>query len=356
MAIMHENGAAAREFLQREIPLRVHRYFPELSSQSSVHLLRGGRPLVRKHSVLFEFSVVDEVRETIRGLFVKMPKARSQENIRKTYEALVDVHRLCTELPAEFNVVRPLDFFPEFSAWATERVEGEELGRLLRRPSLRSNGVMLVKDCGRFLRRWHEARAQGDAGADYASSFLNECRIHLARLQCNGVEDAKRVRVRKEFESAVERLAGSVPACLTPKDFNVRNIVVREGRIFLMEVTEPRIKAVYEDIAAFLNSLTMLFWHTLWMFFGAQPSPTLTRAFLQGYFCGPVPLGEVSLFCAKHLCLRWNGALEALSTRIAERNPYLRWMPLRSAIDRFFYRHVIAHLEAAQSLPSAGRP
>ncbi len=341
------NPGPALEFLQREIPSRVRGYFPDLSEDFSLQVLHGGRPRLRKHSLLFEFSVFDRSSGKTNGLFVKIPKSRSPESVRTIYETHVALHRFCTQLPAEFNIVRPLDFFPEIGAWATERVEGEELAGMLRRQGALAAGPTLVQGCGRFLRCWHVAQGQPAAESDYRPSFLSECGRHLARLAEVGIEGRKTSRILEGFQAGAERLKGAVPTCLTSKDFNVRNIVVRKNRIFLVEVTEPRDKAVYEDLAAFLVSLTMLFWRTPWMILGVRPSPVLASGFLEGYFGGPAPLDRVSLFCAKNLCGRWHSALESLSARVGGRHACLG-TALRSGINRFFYRQVMAHLETAQ--------
>jgi hypothetical protein len=334
------------EFLRREIPTRVHRYFPDLSEDFSIEVLHKGQPLIRKHSTLFEISVIDYSRRIDRGLFVKIPKRASEEAVKKMYETLVSLYAFSTQLPEELNVVRPLDYFPGLRAIVTERVDGKRLKDLLQSRRRDVDHGEILKNCGRFLRAYHEHLGQITWQADFAGEFLNQCMAYRKLLENHGIGKAKIQHILSGFERGAGKLKRGVPICLTAKDYNVGNIIVREKQIFFIEATKPKRRSTYDDLAEFLNSLTMLFWKTPRFFLGTVPSPTLGNRFLEGYGAETTPLDLVSLFCAKNLCFLWQRALESLSMRKRGVTGVMGFVPIRYRINQFFYKNVMDHLHS----------
>lgn len=342
------DGAPVKiELLLREISARVHRYFPDISGNVSIEVLHKGRPLVRRHSILFEIAVFNHSRRATRGMFVKIPKGASGETVKGIYETLVDLYAFSTQLPEELNVVRPLDCLPELCAIVTERVDGQELGSLLRSRRRAVEHGNILKNCGRFLRAYHESIGQITWGADFAEEFCNQCSAYLKDLEEDGVGKRERQQILAGFQTAAARLRHGVPMCVTAKEFNVGNIIVRDKRIFFIEANQPRRRAIYDDVASFLDSLTTLYWGTPWFLLGSVPPPTLADRFLEGYFNNTVPLDLVSLFCAKSLCRRWHRTLESLSMRLRRIAGCIGFVPLRHRINRFFYGQVMDHLHTA---------
>lgn len=349
-----DGDPAKSESLPGKIAARVHRYFPDLSANFSIEVLHKGRPQVRKHSVLFEISVFDHSRQTTRGLFVKIPKRATDETVKGIYETLVTLYAFSTELPEELNVVRPLDLLPELRAIVTERVDGETLSRLLRSRRRAADHGNILENCGRFLRAYHDRMGQVTWQADFSGEFLNQCAAYLKLLEDQGVGKAESQEILAGFERAAGKLKHGAPICLTVKDYNVRNIIVQGKRIFFIEVTEPRRKTIYDDVAGFLNSLTMLFWGTPWFFLGMTPPLHLRHRFLAGYFADTVPADLVSLFCAKNLLLRWHRALESLAVRKHRVTGVIGFIPLRYRIDRFFSGQVTDHLQTVLPFGAKG--
>jgi len=339
------------EFLRREIPRRVHGYFPDLSGKVTIEVMHKGRPFVRKHSILFEISVLDGARGAVKGMFVKIPKVASEKTVKGIYETLVDLYAFSTKLPPEMNTVRPLDCLAELPAIVTERVEGESLNYLLRNRRKAVVHCNILENCGRFLRAYHEGMGQITWDTDFSEEFWNQCLAYLKDLEDDGVGKEERLKILAGFEKGVSRVRQRVPTCLTVKDYQIRNIIVQENRTFFIDVTEPRKRTIYDNIATFLNSLTMLFWGTPWFFLGIVPPRILSDRFLEGYFANTIPLDLVSLFCAKSLCHRWHRALESLSVRKRGVTGIIGYIPLRHRINRFFHMQVMNHLQTALALP-----
>lgn len=340
-----DNGHDIVEFLRAEIPPRIHRYFPDLSRDVSIEVLHRGQPLVRKHSMLFEISVFDHSRQATRGMFIKIPKTASQEAVKKSYETLVALYESSAQFPPGLNVVRPLDCLPELHAIVTERVDGEELALLLRSRRRTVDHDDILKNCGRFLRAYHERLAKITWQTEFYEEFLDQCTSYLGELESDGVSKSKREHILNGFERAAARLKHGVPICLTAKDYHVGNIIVREKQIYLIEATEPKRRTIYDDISKFLNSLTMLFWKTPRFFLGTVPPPTLGNRFLEGYGSDTITLDLVPFFCAKHLCHRWHRALESLSKKSNGAAGLIGFFPLRHRINQFFYARVMDHLQ-----------
>lgn len=346
--LMHEN-----DFLHREIASRVRRYFPDLSPDASLAVLHKGRPLVRKHSILFEISVFDHSRRSTHGMFVKIPKRASAKTVQGIYETLVHLYAFSTQLPGELNVVRPLDCLPELRAIVTERIEGQSLDYLLRRRQDTETTSEILRNCGRFLHAYHEGMGQITWQTDFVGEFRDRCSAYLKDLEDDGIGKEERGEILAGFEQGAVRLRHGVPVCLTAKDYHVRNIIVQEKSIFFIDVTEPRGKTIYDDIATFLNSLTMLFWGKPGFFLGATASPMLGERFLKGYFNDAFPRELISLFCARSLCHRWHKALESLSARKPGITGAIGYIPLRHCINRFFHAQIMAHLHTALEHPAS---
>jgi hypothetical protein len=344
---MIDSSQSEIAFLRSELAKKARKYFPDLSENFSLEVMHQGRPWLRKHSVLLEISVVDRSKQTTRGIFVKIPKYASDKAVELTYHTLRDLYNYSLQLPDDLNVVRPLDFLPELRAIVTERVEGRSLDYLVRSQPGNAVHAEIMKSCGRFLRLYHEGKGQITWESNLAESFLTQCSAYLEELEKDGVGKRERERIIAGFHGGIGLLRQSAPMVNTVKDFVVGNIVVQGKRIFFIEVTKPRRKTIYNDIATFLNSLTMLYWKTPWFLLGSVPSPILTERFLHGYFKGKIPLGLISLFSAQALCHQWHVALNSLSARRHGVTGVITFIPLRLRINGFFYHHLMNHLQIA---------
>ena len=333
--------------LRSQIAKRAHGYFPDLSDQISIEVLHQGRPWMRKHSVLFEISVLDQAKRTSRGIFVKIPRYASDHAIELTYHTLRDLYNYSLQLPDDLNVVRPLDFLPELRAIITERVEGESLDCLVRGHPDTALYAQIIKSCGCFLRLYHEGKGDISWESNFAEAFLTQCSAYLEDLENDGVGTRERERIRAGFQDSASLLAQSTPMVTTVKDYVIGNIIVQGRRIFFIEVTKPRRKPIYSDLAYFLNSLTMLYWKTPWFLLGSVPSPTLSERFLQGYFKVPIPVELISLFSAQALCHQWHVAITSLSAKRHNPAGAVSFIPLKYRIDAFFYRQIMNHLKIA---------
>ena len=335
--------------LRSQIAKRAHAYFPDLSDQISIEVLHRGRPWMRKHSVLFEISVLDQAKRTSRGIFVKIPRYASDQAIELTYHTLRDLYNYSLQLPDDLNVVRPLDFLPELRAIITERVEGESLDCLVRSQPDNALYAEIVKSCGCFLRLYHEGMGDISWESNCYEAFLTQCSAYLADLDNDGVGKRERERIRAGFLDGANLLRQCTPMVTTVKDYVAGNIIVQGRRTFLIEVTKPRRKPIYSDLAYFINSLTMLYWKTPWFLFGSVPSPILAERFLQGYFKDPIPVELVSLFSAQALCHQWHVATTSLSAKRRNLGGAVSFIPLKYRIDVFFHRHIMNHLKIASS-------
>ena len=307
---------------------------------------------MRKHSVLFEIAVHDRPKRTSRGIFVKIPRYASDQAIELTYHTLRDLYNYSLQLPDDLNVVRPLDFLPELRAIITERVEGESLDCLVRSQPDNALYAEIVKSCGCFLRLYHEGMGDISWESNFSEAFLTQCSAYLKDLENDGLGKRERERIRAGFQDGASLLAQSTPMATTVKDYVIGNIVVQGRRIFFIEVTKPRRKPIYSDLAYFLNSLTMLYWKTPWFLFGSVPPPILAERFLQGYFKDRIPLELVSLFSAQALCHQWHVAITSLSAKRHNAAGAVSFIPLRYRIDAFFHRHITNHLKIASGAGS----
>ena len=338
--------------LRTQIARRAHGYFPDVSDQISIEVLHGGRPRMRKHSVLFEIAVHDRPKRTSRGIFVKIPRYASDQAIELTYHTLRDLYNYSLQLPDDLNVVRPLDFLPELRAIVTERVEGESLDCLVRSHPNNPRYADIIKSCGCFLRLYHEGKGQISWDSNFGGSFLTQCSAYLKDLENDGIAKQQREHIRAGFGDGANLLRQSTPMVTTVKDYVAGNIIVQGRRTFLIEVTKPRRKPIYSDLAYFLNSLTMLYWKTPWFLFGSVPPPILAERFLQGYFKERIPLELVCLFSAQALCHQWHVAITSLSAKKHNAAGAVSFIPLRYRIDAFFHRHITNHLKIASGAGS----
>jgi hypothetical protein len=152
-----------------------------------------------------------------------------------------------------------------------------------------------------------------------------------------------------EFERGAAQLERGVETCLTFDDYSVRNMIVRGEHLFIVEVTQPRTKAIYDDLAQFLTSLTMLFWGSPWFFVDRRLRPEFHQQFLSGYFTHHVPLGIISLFHAKQLCFTWLRSIHSLALKQHGITNLFPFFAVKHRIHQIFYRLVLDQLRRARA-------
>jgi Phosphotransferase enzyme family len=336
--------------LREIVASRVHRYFPSLSNNFAITILHQGLPLVRKHSILFEIAIFDPSKKVTRGIFAKIPRVSGEEVTKEIYETMVTLHAFTTRLQGEMNVVRPLDYIPELGAILTERVEGDELSALLRHSPRGVEQGTLLRACGRFLCAYHRGLGELAWSTDFAPTFMERVQLYLMQLQQYGVGKAQVQYLLNEFERGADQLRRGIETCLTFDDYSVRNIIMHGNNLFIIEATQPRTKAIYDDFAQFLTSLTMLFWGSPWFFVGRRPDPRLHQQFLSGYFSSRIPLGIISLFYAKQLCFTWLRSLDSLALKQHGIASFFPIFPIQlRIIHQLFYRLITDQLRRANA-------
>lgn len=292
-----------------------------------------------------------------RGVYIKIPKDSIARNrilpvsegaarlAREEYESLLHLNAHWQADDLDVSFVTPLGFFPEYNAIVTERAYAAPLLSPFRRTDLlRRFGVGNVEDqvhgalrrFGQALARYHDTSAKpaGWKGDD----FLPKLRSIVAELAGLGLAADPRERLTRAF-AEIAHLAGDGETTLTIKGLDVRNLLMADGRVHVLDPGMSRTEYREADLARFLMTIRILWWGSPMFALGFTPHESYADQFLAGYdYRAGKPGALLSLLLLKELLKTWRMAYHALAGK--------GWpAPVKHLvraiyIDPFFNRHL----------------
>jgi hypothetical protein len=296
----------------------------------------------------------------VPGVYVKIPKAdlflKSEKKIlplaeedrrfgESEYEALVYLAQHWTADDLKIKFVKPLDYLSEFNAIVTERADGGDYFRFLRKADMleRFAGRRSGSAAAASLSRLGTALARFHKTAEKEESFpcdpvIAKILLCASRLNSSGLDSG----LLEDTIVAVETFRGSRPLTLmtkTLKGLDVRNILIdRSENIFLLDPGRMKEDCREADLARFLVTLRILYWGSLRFFARLSPRQLYERSFLGGYY-GPGEMPDqrlLILLTIKELLKHWHIAHVIL--RLKPWPAPLKNFLKRTYIDPF-YKH-----------------
>jgi hypothetical protein len=249
---------------------------------------------------------------------------------------------------ADIGVVRPLNFYPEFSTLATVAAPGMRLRRLLKSSLSRSgtsnSGYGEVQQylvlAGQWLRQFHNLTAEPEQPID-SDALLEYCEDRLVALQ-HGTRPSLPPHIARQILSRLERIAvdsGPVQMAGCHGDFMSHNIMVHEGQMRVLDFT------MYEEGPVIYDPCSL--WSELEIMKHEARANKDHLAFLQHTFLkayGPQVSPDQPLFKAIHV----RHLLVALcKTVMPTRSGLLSQLSMRRRAD--IYRHQLRSFAASGS-------
>ena len=191
--------------------------------------------------------------------------------------------------PSEYlHVPRPLDYWEDVNALVTEHRPGPRFSsRILSAPpwfAPRASLVRPARQCGEWLRIYHDATSQGN-GPAIDERFVATMRRDLGRIPSRGPLHALRPRIEASLESITTSLAEQrVPVSVRHGDFSPDNVHLDGDGICVFDLSHHRTAPVYDDIAFFLVTLDTMNPYPKYWAFNRRVARALAAPFLEGYF------------------------------------------------------------------------
>jgi len=297
------------------------------------------------------------------GQFVKVPKAewhdwdivtitsdhQSLKMAQNEFRSLEELYAFSSGLEDAFGAIKPLAYWPEYNAIITELAYGRDLYELCRedtplwRQGLSPSTKGLLRDCGVWLSMFHQSRSilgpRNCVPADTLTSVDIDIQFMLKNGLPRSMAASLRDRLRNLHTPFACRRARSVSG------FEVRNVLVSEGRLIILDPGEIQEGCVFDDVARFLVSLDALYWGTPRFLLPLPLGKEMRDAFLEGYRAyAPLDAHALWLGEIKQFVWYWKEAYAVLAIKDYSRP--VRSLVRKLYIDRFYSKAVINRLEA----------
>jgi hypothetical protein len=236
----------------------------------------------------------------------------------------------------DLRVPRPLDFYHDLNALATEEAGGQRFSaELVRDASVfasRDTGRRLhriIEQSGRWLAEFHRATSRG-AGHPFDEGYRDGVRRKLRAIRPFGFPSHTAGLVERTLDELAAGTAGEMaPFADLHGDFGPQNIHVGDDWVCVFDLSYNRAAVVFDDITYFLVTLETLNPFPRHPFFSRRKALALREPFLRGYF------GSADLSPGDQLLLE-GFYLKALVYRSVKqrRNACRRPLPVKLAFDR----------------------
>jgi hypothetical protein len=226
------------------------------------------RELDRPFSTILEIRV--EAQATTDNAFVKILKPRAnteaeiesmRQNVVKDFEMTTRVHQGLSPYPG-LTAVRPIACFPEDLAIVTEQAAGKTLAELLTQaagwpsPHARERLVRTVRQAGAWIRAAQAALPQDRGiGIDTVRAYFDR---RLAEMEARGpmqLTRAGRIALERYRDRLIELALmdqgtrTGFPAVWIHADFCPENVIVRDGRMTVLDFTMAKAGTTYHDLS-----------------------------------------------------------------------------------------------------------
>jgi hypothetical protein len=243
----------------------------------------------------------------------------------------------------------------EYNALITRRVVADDACEVFRRQDIRrrfgfSQDADRLRDAmerlGSALGRFHAQHAKPTrfSGASILPKLESYCYC-LSKQTRSSV-----VKMVKEHKNGLCSFTAETLETTTLKGIDIRNVLTRDGSLFLLD--PGKLKRTYReaDLARFLLTYRVLHWGSKVFLLVGEPDRQAEEAFLRGYgkTCSEVDEHLLGLYILKEQMKHWDTALDSVARR--------DWpWPVKSLLTRvyvnpFFERQILKQLRKMGSL------
>lgn len=297
--------------LKERIKKKLLIYFPDLSNIVD-YVVKGRLFKGPSSNPIFLFAICESYSKIAKELFVKLAPVFPENNEGLTEFKLLS--RLTTRLKGNLRVVRPLDFYEDINALLTEKIDGQNLKRVL----LQNNSYFSsqgAKDrvfyyimlCAKWLRELHNLEGGGVEQLFSAENIINKSNLDKFIVSLNLPKHQ-----RTNVISAIDNLFShckriKLPITIFHGDFGPGNIIVNGDSIYVLDLSYNGKAPIYFDIGYFLVSMDTINPFPQQIFYRYSALEELKTIFLREYFG---TLSKRDLYCShvyylKHLIDRY---------------------------------------------------
>lgn len=356
------------------ISKNIRTYFPNLADNINYKVHSAGPLNYYKFSVIQIFHIynADQVVETIFAKAHRDPKQSSLEKSVLVDSAIeqgraeFEFHRYSferfRELSAEYSVVRPLDYVPDFNAILMEKADGVSLDHFIndisRIPEEDARKQLLR--CGKWLSLLHNEFEKNEDKPFSAEAYLALLERNLSKLddQLPGHKSLRRIR-EKMHRISVALNGQQEKQGRTHGDYKARHIFLSEAKITVIDFGND-LSAIspFMDVAAFLVEIESLGFATFRGHY-KKWQPTIRASFEEGYFQNASPGWALHVYMVYYWVKKWVRRRRKLSHSsglrlILKPLERLHVLPLihKWYTDPWFISHINTHIDALEELVS----
>jgi hypothetical protein len=212
---------------------------------------------------------------------------------REGYAEFANLRTMAARLgPSQYlHVPQPLDYWEDVNALVTEHRPGSRFSeRILAAPPwfmawrVRSSLMRTSRQCGEWLRIYHEATARED-GPAIDDHFLARMRRDIDRIPVRGPFAGLRSHVEAALAVMREALADRrVPVAIRHGDYSPDNIHLDGDGICVFDLSHHSPAPVHDDITFFLVTLDTINPYPRYLAFDRRVARALAGPFLDGYY------------------------------------------------------------------------
>jgi len=353
-------------YLREHVRRNVGNYYPDLTSTGVPFLRATGLEQSRRSfrwEIEIDFAGIGETRTIVAKIHKKPTTQLMSEAIschesvkagRNEYERLCDVYSFISKAEdKKLGALRPLDYVPSVNAVITEKIDSSNLlEKIVRldtldggRPYYEERIKNYVRSCANWLRLFHEKGAVDLDKQSYRfGEFADSLDLAMRRLRERGVGQGCLSFVTKHIKKemlAVSTQYEESEVVGVHGDFQAKNIVVGNGKIYALDMEGQRAGLLYEDVARFMISLRLRSILAILKGFLVKEKYTriLQSEFLFSYFKNQAfSIGLLKFYLIKAIIQKWNRV--CLANASLEQKAFRHRCFLKLMVNPLFMREI----------------
>ena len=352
------------------------KYYPELSWASQTCIVIAKPPKRRRFTMVAEVAVINSNGEIFKKLIIKAYRITARKGTRKDardqdieqkslseFEFHQQAYQYFHGEKDTYSVVKPVDYLPELLCLITEKAEGIDLGKLIRRAHFAVSGYSLQRQelglhfqrCGKWLALLHKSFTS-DRPANFDSKKIGQQVNHyFNRFKKAGGSVNIADPIRQKILLMTDLFKGTtMPQGRLHGDFKLRHIFVTDKTITPIDFGNEFEGDMIHDVARLLVEVKLInFGRVLPL--RSELTDYLQKQFLRGYLGNGQYPALLRYYYIIWLWAKWDRRLVKLATNpIAKKiDPFLGPLGIKAAINKtyvnkWFYHELTSELNQLQ--------
>tara|TARA_X000000368_G_scaffold303477_1_gene241884 strand:- start:75 stop:1154 length:1080 start_codon:yes stop_codon:yes gene_type:complete len=289
-----------------------------------------------------------------REYFIKIPKrdiAYLKTKSRKIFpisdrdrtlgkneaESLTILRKKTLDFPSKINLINFINYSQKKNLIISEKIYGKDFFKSLRKASLFkyffSTSIKEIDtnlfELGKFIAMVSKKESQKTSKIKYKTDKI-KINIYLRKISYKNS--------LLNFDNLFPIRNDQIPILGDGfKGLDVRNILIdKSNNLFILDPGKSKLECVETNLARFFVTLLIIFWGSLFFFFGFKTHKHYLDSFLKGYFSHNLKVNPIilDLEIKKEILKHWELAIRALENK--KWNKYFSNFLKSFYIDRFY--------------------